>query len=71
VAVLLELDESEDEKLLARLQKLSFHRQGSRAAAAGVVDPIVVVRRHLELAHLAEHLPRRRIDLHGTRETLT
>ena len=71
MAVLLELDEPEDEELLARLQKVGFHRQGSRAAAAGVVDPIVAVRRHLELAHLAEHRPRRRIDLHCTRETLT
>jgi hypothetical protein len=71
VAVLLELDEPEGEELLARLQKLGFRRQGSRAAAAGVVDSIVAVQRHLESAHPAEHRPRRRIYLHGARETLT
>lgn len=70
VAILLELDELENEELLARLQMLGFRCQGSRAAATGIVDPIVPVRRHLELAQPAEHNLRRRLDLHGAREAL-
>jgi len=70
MAILLELNEPENEELLARLQTVGFRCQRSRAAAAGIVDPIVAVRRHLELAQSPEHCLRRRIDLHGAGEAL-
>jgi hypothetical protein len=70
VAILLELDELENEELLARLQMLGFRCQGSWATVTGIVDPIVAVRRHLELTQPAEHRPRRRLNFHGSREAL-
>jgi hypothetical protein len=62
VAVLLELDEPENEELLARLQTVDFGCYGSWAAAAGVADPIVAVRCHLALTQPAEHRLRWRLD---------
>jgi hypothetical protein len=52
-----------DEESLARGQRIHAGRQGPRAPAAKVVDPVVAVRRHPQLTEPAEHHRSRSVDV--------
>src|SRR6185295_4388587 len=69
VAIGLEVDDVEDEKALPALEMFDPRRQLPRALPSPVVEPVVTVGCHLQLAEPAEDTRGRRLDVDGAQQT--